>query len=167
MPPDANPKRVPQLQTAITQACVDAATPGWQSIDMTTTILAGFGSSRAWARRPDGDESLLVDGLTREDLDLQDAMYQPGTGTWFSFTCTIDRDGGYHFTFNYDQHVPFADGHEPLRDSWIKELRRHPRPWHLIPDWHPVKHDYTEQQWADDVAAYEASDDYCDPTGRR
>lgn len=159
-------ERVAELQKEFAQALVGRTTSDWSVIEAWGTYVAGVGESQALATSPTSRESVNIGTAIIAVRQLQDAMYQPGLGTWFSFTCTIDRDGAYHFSFNYDDHATFADGREPLRDSWIKELRRHPRPWHLIPDWHPVKHDYTEQEWADDIAAHEASDDYRDPGGR-
>lgn len=160
-------ERVAELQREFAHALAARATRDWSVIEARGTYVAGVGEAQALATSPTSRESVNIGKAIIAVRQLQDAMYQPGLGTWFSFTCTIDSDGAYHYTFNYDEHVPFPDGREPLRDSWIKELRRHPRPWHLIPEWHPVKQDFTEQEWADDIAAYEASDDYRDPTGKR
>lgn len=91
------------------------------------------------------------DEATIASDELQMAMYEPGKGTWISMECSVELSGAYHFLFNYDQPATFGD-REPLEGSWINELRRHPRPWALIPQWHPVKQKFTEQEWAADVA---------------
>lgn len=157
---------VSSLQAELAQDLVDTAPSSWSSIDAWGSRLAGAGTFGVRAYVGNEARSLLPFKASSCAADLQDAMFETGKGSWFSFTCSVESSGKYHFTFNYDEPVMFGE-REPLRDSWIKELRRHPRPWHLIPYWHPVKQDFTEQQWADDIAAYEASDEYRDPGGQR
>ena len=67
-------------------------------------------------------------------------------GAWFSATVIVQREGSYEFAYNYTDPVEWEEG--VLDESYIADLARHPRPWDEIPEWHPVKRDYSEDSWA-------------------
>ena len=67
-------------------------------------------------------------------------------GVWFSATVIVQQDGSYEFAYNYTDPVEWEEG--VLDESYIADLARHPRPWGEVPEWHPVKRDYTEESWA-------------------
>lgn len=44
----------------------------------------------------------------------------------------------------------------------MREFKRHPRPWALIPEWNYVKQAFTEQEWAEQVAEFERTGRHTD-----
>jgi len=69
-------------------------------------------------------------------------------GVWFSATVIVQKDGSYEFSYNYTEPVKFGGSRDPLDESYVADLARHPCPWDEIPEWHPVKRDYSEESWA-------------------
>lgn len=65
-----------------------------------------------------------------------------------SSTLTIQRGGQFGFGFNDDQKVDWPSGRPITDEASVGDLQRHPRPWAEIPDWHPVKQQYTQESWA-------------------
>lgn len=156
-------QEVGQMQQAIVRDMVEQAPAAW-------TQLLGYASTvngHTWldflAEVPGEEEPVryFPDEATLTVSDLAPAMSQVGKGTWWSMECTVESSGAYHFTFNYDQPATFG-GREPAEESWINDLRRYPRDWDKIPDWHLVKQRYIEDEWLASVQRYKdwlASDD--------
>ncbi|SMC83426.1 hypothetical protein [Janibacter indicus] len=162
-------QQVAGMQAAIVRDAVDQAPSGWTRIQIEVSSLDGVTVFDSLADLPSAPKPVryFPDEATFLSADLPKAMYQPGKGTWFSMECTVEPSGEYHFTFNYDQPVVFDD-REPTDDTWMNDLRRYPRDWDNIPDWHLVKQRYTEDEWLASVQRYKdwlASDDQSPFTG--
>lgn len=151
------------MQQAIVRDLIEQAPDGWQRLRMDASELDGVMVFDAVAYVPGRSEPVryFPDQATFVTSDLPQAMYQPGKGAWLSVECTVEPSRTYHFKFNYDQPVTF-DGREPDEQTWINDLRRYPRDWDMIPDWHVVKQKYSEEEWLASVQRYQdwlASDD--------
>ena len=161
-------EKVGQLQEDIVRDLMAQAPAGWTQVRVTATSIGGHMHFAARGYVSDDDPDVMwPDVATIETASLHKAMYEPGKGTWFSMECTVEPSGQYHFTFNYDQPATFGD-RVPAEESWINDLRRHPRDWDNIPDWHLVKQRYTEDEWLASVQRYKdwlASDDQSPFTG--
>ncbi|CAM3969255.1 hypothetical protein [Janibacter anophelis] len=158
-----NVDKVRDLQEVIARDMAAEAPTGWTRAIASVTTINGHTWLDFLAQVPGEDEAVryFPDQATFAAGDLDEAMYEPGKGTWFSMECWVLPSGEYHFTFNYDQPATFGD-REPVEESWINDLRRHPRDWDKIPDWHLVKQRYTEDEWLASVQRYRdwlASDD--------
>lgn len=156
-------QRVNELQQMIVRTIVNEAPEGWQRLEHHLVIVGGYGVGSPTVER-DGVRELLTaaDMAGIHGMDLQEAMFEPGKGTWLSMRCVIDPPGEFHFSFNYDEPVEF-DGHQEILDSsWVREFKRHPRPWALIPDWNYVKQAFTEAEWAEQVAEFERTGKHTD-----
>lgn len=136
---DVDSERTESLQVGIARDLVAGAPDGWEEIRLVFAKLGGFGSSDAEALLQGQWQRFRTRETAPLAADLQEAMYQPGKGTWFSLTCRIQPGGSYGFEFNHDQPVDFTGGQQPLPESWAEELRRHPRPPELVPDWVPAE----------------------------
>lgn len=161
--------QVGQMQETIARDMVAEAPAGWTRLHGLVATLDGHSWLDFLAEVPDkqGRTSYFPDTATFTAADLVHVMYEPGKGSWWSMECTVKPSGAYHFSFNYDQPVTFGD-REPAPESWINDLRRSPRDWDQIPDWHLVKQRYSEQEWVASVQRYKdwlASDDQRPFTG--
>lgn len=154
--------KVAQLQEVIVRDLMAQAPAEWTQVRVAATSIGGHMHFAARGYVADDEPDVMwPDVATIETASLHKVMYEPGKGTWFSMECTIEASGEYHFTFNYDRPVTF-DEREPTDDTWINDLRRYPRNWDKIPDWHLVKQRYTEDEWLASVQSYQdwlASDD--------
>lgn len=132
------------------------APEGWERLEASVVSVAGVATTDIQARLGGASRRFRAMTTTIEFPDLQELMYSPEKGTWFSATCVVEPPGSFSYAFNYDDQPKFEEAYEePLEESWIKELRRHPRPWALIPSWHPVKRKFTEDEWNADLASLE------------
>ncbi|MBD5829646.1 hypothetical protein [Janibacter melonis] len=139
--------RANTLQQDIVRSVIDDAPCEWQLLEFTMVLVGGYASFGPYVVTE--DERELYAGATQAGLaglELQEAMYDPHEGTWFSFLATVSSGGEYHFTFNYDEPVEFSHT-QVLPESWEREFTDHPRPWARIPDWNYVKQTFTEEQW--------------------
>lgn len=148
-------EKVAQMQEVIARDLKEQAPAGWTEVRVAATSVDGFMQFSALGYVPGEEPDVMwPDVATIETASLHKAMYEPGKGTWFSMECTVEPSGEYHFTFNYNQPATFGD-REPTDESWINDLRRYPRAWDNIPDWHLVKQHYTEDEWLASVQRYE------------
>lgn len=145
--------RVAELQRQIARDLVEDAPDGWERLEVQAVCLAGVAKVRLQHEVNGVQERFRSVQAALAMPDLQEAMVEAEKGTWFSVICVVEPPGSYSFSFNYDEHVTFPDGSEPLEETWVKELRRHPRPWALIPGWHPVKRKFTADEWDADLAS--------------
>ena len=155
-------QRVARLQQEVARALLDAAPRGWERLEEELIIVGGYGVDHTWALVAGTRERIPADMAGIHGMDLQKAMYEPGKGTWFSMECTVEPSREFHFSFNYDEPVEFDEHEEILDSSWVREFKRHPRPWVLIPDWNYVKQAFTEAEWAEQVAEFERTGRHTD-----
>lgn len=148
--------QIADLQQRIAADLVANAPEGWERLEASIVCVAGVATTDIQARLDGSSRRFRAMTATIEFPDLQVAMYTPDKGTWFSATCAVEPPGSFSYSFNYDEEPQFEEAYEePLEESWVKELRRHPRPWALIPGWHPVRRNFTEDEWAADLASHE------------
>ena len=155
--------RINELQHEIARAAIDDAPDAEGRLLFEFVAVGGYGVGGVLAERG-GSSELVADGgmALVHSADLQDAMFERGRGTWLSMRCVIDPPGEYHFSFNYDEPVEFDEYQEILDSSWVREFKRHPRPWALIPEWNYVKKAFTEAEWAEQVAEFERTGKHTD-----
>ncbi|MBW3083883.1 hypothetical protein KEM60_00062 [Austwickia sp. TVS 96-490-7B] len=83
---------------------------------------------------------------------LRKDMYDPEQGAWLSLDVDLNKlTDEVNFTFNWDNKSTLWDAH-PDDIEYVVDMEEYPRPWALIPDWHPVRGKYTEQSWNEFLA---------------
>lgn len=143
-----------QEQQAVAQAAFqDAGNPAdWTQVELHYVSQAGAAMLDFTRTDGSGGAELLFDYTSDLPYErLREAMADEH-GAWVSSRMTLTPQGEYRFTFNYDQKQDWPDGRPITPDSWVEDLRRHPRPWAEIPDWHPVKEQFTQESWARELA---------------
>ncbi|WP_019812509.1 hypothetical protein, partial [Saccharomonospora saliphila] len=114
--------------------------PGWQRVAAQFRQVGDFSELEIRAVADDVIVSLSAPPhLGQLFSQLRSAMYEPGAGTWFQGTFTLDADS--HFDFDYDTETEPAwrlgpDGRTTAA-SYDAELRYHPRT--EVPGWLATK----------------------------
>lgn len=87
-------QRVNELQQQIVRTIVDAPPQEWERLEFDFVIVGGYGvggprvvNSGAFAFLP------AANMAGSHALDLQDAMFEPGKGTWLAMRCVIHPPG--------------------------------------------------------------------------
>lgn len=140
--------QVSALQQDIVRSMVDDAPARWDRLEFEMTLVGGYASFAPYAVT--GDVREIYDGTYAAGmagLGLKDAMFEPGRGSWLSFTCAVSPSHSFDFAFNYDEPVSFGIERGPADETWERELTDHPRSWALIPDWCYVKRTFSEVEW--------------------
>jgi hypothetical protein len=133
--------------TAAAAATQDAADQPWSRLVLSYVSLGAVSSLR-FLRHGPGGESRVFPFECDQALDgLREAMADEH-GTWLSCGLEMASDGWYSFSYDYDDRPKWPDGREIAPESLIADLKLFPRPWSEVPDWHPVKEQYTEESWA-------------------
>jgi hypothetical protein len=136
-----------QEMAAAAAATQDAADQPWSRLVL-SNVSVGAVSSLRFLRHGPGGESRGFPFECDQALDgLREAMADEH-GTWLTCGLEMASDGWYSFSYNYDDRPTWPDGREIASESLIADLKLFPRPWAEVPDWHPVKEQYTEVSWA-------------------
>ena len=128
----------PELLTKIGQAMAQSAPAGWQRISLRATGVSSMMETALTVTLDGGAidrTGSIVDEGDEACEDLRVASYQPGKGTWYTATFTLDRDGRLAADFDYDN-PPFDGNADPelLRD----DQEDFPRDPEQLPAWHPA-----------------------------
>lgn len=107
------------------------------SVDSLDTVLRVAGEDQ-YIREV--DEAWDAYGALKEGMADED-------GAWLSFCLTMTPGGEYTFDYNYDDQPQARDGVEVIPELYVEDLQKYPRPWAEIPDWHPVRQQYTAESW--------------------
>ena len=67
--------------------------------------------------------------------NLRELMFGQGQGAWLSATVTADPSGKCTFDYNYRTRPNWTV--QPADQTYIDDLKAHPRPADQIPDWYP------------------------------
>ncbi|MFT4082980.1 MAG: hypothetical protein QM638_10370 [Nocardioides sp.] len=127
---------VPELQ----------ATPSAR-VEAEFVSVGAYGSLDAFVVGPNGQRQRSnADDAGWDWITLKKAMTDEH-GSWYSSTLTIEPDLSYEFTYNYTDDPSDKVEEGIVRDLWIQDAELYPRPWAEIPDWHPVKHEFTQDTW--------------------
>jgi hypothetical protein len=123
------------LRTEMASALADAAPTAWRELRYTAASVGGVTDIQASAVFDD-ERVEPLDAPGRVSLlrsKLRTAMYEPGTGTWFSMTLTVTHDGRAEATYNYDEepwsHVPIVSS------AWLADQEKFPRDPEHRPAW--------------------------------
>lgn len=123
---------------AVGKALVRAAPSAWAKLEIHATGAGSMTETALDIHQPDGtvDTSGALDRDGRAAChDLRESMFQPGKGTWFNATLTLDRAGKFNAEFDYDN-PPFDGDADP--DLLLEDQRLFPRDPEHLPDWHPA-----------------------------
>lgn len=102
-------------------------------------VVTARGNYRVFGGSTEGFDAneASVEARIHRPLDpvrvLRDAMYEPGTGTWYRATFTVTRAGDADAEYDYDGEPENTDIIDPT--EWVFELRKYPRDAAHIPDW--------------------------------
>ena len=118
------------------QGLVDAATPGWATIELRSTMVDTAVEHHHWATDPDGAR-LACTPLSRDTLaaieDLRGALYQGDKGAWITMSATITATGQIDIDVNYDDQ-PGWETPIPAA-AYARDLARYPRDPEHVPAW--------------------------------
>lgn len=120
-----------QLLTDIVAKIVADVEPGWTEIKVRFDIAGMAVSAFAYAERE--SETSVVVGFPREVMDLRQAMYVPGRGTWFTMWLSITADNEIGVRFSRER--PHLG--RQLADPLVDDLRLYPRD--SVPAWMRVE----------------------------
>ncbi len=126
-----------EAQEAIRQALLRVLPEGAESIALRMSVLAPVMSGTVKASFPDGSSKGVRLG-NRFDDDLVDrmreAMYRPGSGTWFSVEMTVTAEGDMSAKFDYDNEPDFGlGGVDPV--AYVNDAKKFPRDEAHQPAW--------------------------------
>lgn len=124
-----------ELTNDVAVALADAAPDGWRRIDLmclanvdvhdlSLTVLLNDGSNPAM---------LIPDEVRQLLLRLREAMYEPGTGTWFSSRVILDAPSKIYVKYNFDWDPLWNPSIAP--EGWTRDLEAFPRTEEHIPEW--------------------------------
>lgn len=122
---------------AVGKALVRAAPTAWTKLELHVTGVGGMTETALDIHQPDNtiDQSGALDSDGREAVhDLRESMFQPGKGTWFNATLTLDQSGKFNAEFDYDN--PPFDGVADA-ELLVEDQQLFPRDPANLPDWHP------------------------------
>ncbi len=140
-----------QEQADVVRTAIEEAGQGaWSRLRVGFVRLGAVTSVDFMRDGPEGSERVVDTMIHRPFRALREAMADEH-GTWFSASVEVQRDGRYSFAFNYDELPTWGGERAVLSETLVADLMQFPRPWGEIPDWHPVKQDYTEESWADET----------------
>lgn len=138
--PEPGSGESPALLRAIGRTMVAALPDGWQRVAAQFRQVGDYSELEVRAVAEDVVVALssppeLGQLFTR----LRSAMYEPGIGTWFQGTYTLDASSKFDFDFDFDAEpnwrlAPGARGRESAR-SYTTELEHHPREHQHVPPW--------------------------------
>lgn len=142
-----------EQQAVVQQAIEDAGAGGWNSLYVELVTL-GDVTSVEFLRRGQGGEDRVTDTTVHRPFRALRRAMTDEHGAWLSASVTIERDGRYAFSFNYDEQPTWADGAPVEPEGFLADLQRFPRPWAEVPEWHPAKQRYTEESWAAETTRF-------------
>lgn len=108
------------------------------SLQFTARYAGDFAQSSLLGFCSDGSEGWKGIRPPERNLDvatdrLRQAMYRPGTGTWFGIIMTISREGKVFMDFNYDNEPDF--GREVHAGSFVADQKQFPRDAEHTHEW--------------------------------
>ncbi|PSL08120.1 hypothetical protein CLV30_10187 [Haloactinopolyspora alba] len=138
----------PSKLNAVGQAMVAAAPDGWRFLKLEVMAAGEMTDTGLEIETQDGsidtDAVLELDGLDAVE-ELRADMYEPGKGTWYLATITIDENGEIKADFDYEN-APFGGIHDQTPSSGnadpellLEDHKKFPRDPELLPEWHPAR----------------------------
>jgi len=137
---DESPYLVQQgeAQTAVVRALFESLPrDGWSSCTVEYRKAGHVAESQVNLTSTDGTTEVvksplpMITALKR----LRELMAGQGRGAWLSVTVSATPEGKCSFDFNYDARPAWTV--QPTDDTYIEDLKAHPRPAELIPGWYP------------------------------
>ncbi|AZI58828.1 suppressor of fused domain protein [Nakamurella antarctica] len=148
-----DPLSVEELRAAVAAAVAADYDLGWRRVEITANILGQWEESVVVGFDAAGDAYTLPEsrGVVRALALMRPAMATPEVGAWFTATVVVDRlQDLFTIDFEYDADPVWVD--RPYDVNFIDDEVSFPRPYSQIPRWHPVRENFTEQEWATTLA---------------
>ncbi|WP_146795215.1 hypothetical protein [Agrococcus baldri] len=120
---------------AIGEAVGSSLPAGWTGARFVATMTAGVSDFAVWVTR-DGAETkaLAPRPASKAAKQLRELMYEPGKGTWYTMSMTLQPQGSADTAFDYDSEPDFSPA--PIDDAaFASDLQRFPRDADHTPDW--------------------------------
>lgn len=128
------PIRQAQLIREIASAVAERLPSGWKRVRFIARVTCEVSTCSTLVTQR-VDEEAVRSSRRAWDLakELRSVMYQPGAGTWFTFTLDITSDGQANSSFDYDGEpdIPWADPTVYLTDQ-----EKFPREVENQPEWY-------------------------------
>jgi hypothetical protein len=121
---------------------------GWQRVGAQFRQIGDYAELEVRSVGDDGTGAVSVSispppRLSSLFARLRAAMYEPGNGTWFQGTFTLDSASRFDFDFNADAEpnwrLPPNEGGRPNPRAYAVELANYPREAKKVPPWLSVK----------------------------
>lgn len=127
-----------EAQTAVVRALFDSLPrEGWTRCAVEYREAANLAESIVTLTDTNNEATVVKTppAMVGELMDLRELMSKQGEGAWLSIDFTVTPDGKCVFDYNYDERPRWTV--QPTDETYIEDLRRHPRPSETIPDWYP------------------------------
>ncbi len=133
MPRD--PERWRGLTYEVAYALIDVAPQNWKRLDLMCRVTADVQDFTLTALTYDGTEQGMTFPAEVIDLVLQirQAFYEPGEGTWFSMRFKVDAPSQLLTTFNPNWDPEWRSEIPP--ETWARDLEAFPRDPEHVPAW--------------------------------
>lgn len=124
-----------ELTEQIAKALAQEAGDGWQTLRLHADVLAPVSDFRFEVERDGETESEFTPDEVGDLVDeLRRLMYEPGTGTWFSFDLTVSAGGGLDIAYDYESQPLFAPTGVDA-ETFAADHNRFPRDAAHRPEW--------------------------------
>lgn len=144
----------PELETSAAQAAYETVSSNvhqWESAKVLFAQIGSVASLDVQVTRVAGQVEYVSGRKLISPLRQLKEASRTEHGSWISLTLTLTPDGQYSFNYNYDEEFHPRSGVDFIPQLYVEDLQKYPRPWAEIPDWHPVRQQYTEESWAAEV----------------
>ena len=131
---------------------IDQAGLDWDRVVLKASAAGPTVGASLTVHHPDGTRSRAWTVPDRDFLErverLRDRMYEPGRGTWYNATLTLERDAPHrdpeaHYDYDNPPHTAAGENLEAGFPSVVDELRedqeKYPRDDEHLPAWHPSR----------------------------
>lgn len=128
-----------QLVDEVSSQIPQDVTGSWKRLIYTRRALSMYAREDMVVHRPDGTVGSALPPLAMEDSidELRSVMYQPGVGTWFSATWTLECDESGSVSvdvdFDYDNEPDWGQSVSPA--TFAIDLEDFPRDDENTPSW--------------------------------
>lgn len=106
----------------------------WVRMVLEYRALIDHAEGTLTAVSPEGEYELPLPSALRGEMALlRSVTYSPQRGAWFTAVLTVERGAGWHITYDRDGEPAFSV--PPLAQSYVLDLRHHPRDCGRVPPW--------------------------------
>lgn len=127
--------RQQELLERLAYAVAGPRTDDWELLEYRSAQVLDHHEEAVYVRTPGAEPTVEAPPAATATLarELRSVMYQPGGGTWFSATITLERAGDTSADFNYDDEPVWQAS--PAPEVYAQDLASYSRREDAVPDW--------------------------------